>query len=107
MFSGDHGEHRLLGQREPAGQLWRQPPCGGSGAAAFHRGGLPRPGADAPLYGLLRGLRLGGGFDDGEQVSLAGYTDTSKHERVRFVIALTSDDGGMRFRLLDAIRSEL
>ncbi len=39
--------------------------------------------------------------------TLAGYADTSKHGRVRFVIALTSNDGAMRFRLLDAIRSEL
>ena len=39
--------------------------------------------------------------------TLAGYADTSKHGRVRFVIALTSNDGAMRFRLLEAIRSEL
>jgi D-alanyl-D-alanine carboxypeptidase/D-alanyl-D-alanine-endopeptidase (penicillin-binding protein 4) len=39
--------------------------------------------------------------------TLAGYADTSKHGRVRFVIALGGNDGGMRFRLLDAIRSEL
>jgi len=39
--------------------------------------------------------------------TLAGYADTSKHGRVRFVIALTNDDGAMRFRLLKAIRSEL
>ena len=39
--------------------------------------------------------------------TLAGYADTAKHGRVRFVIALTSNDGGMRFRLLKAIRSEL
>ena len=39
--------------------------------------------------------------------TLAGYADTSEHGRVRFVIALTSNDGGMRFRLLKAIRSEL
>jgi D-alanyl-D-alanine carboxypeptidase/D-alanyl-D-alanine-endopeptidase (penicillin-binding protein 4) len=39
--------------------------------------------------------------------TLAGYAETSKHGRVRFVIALTSNDGGMRFRLLKAIRSEL
>jgi serine-type D-Ala-D-Ala carboxypeptidase/endopeptidase (penicillin-binding protein 4) len=39
--------------------------------------------------------------------TLAGYADTSKHGRVRFVIALTSDDGAMRFRLLEAIQSEL
>jgi D-alanyl-D-alanine carboxypeptidase/D-alanyl-D-alanine-endopeptidase (penicillin-binding protein 4) len=39
--------------------------------------------------------------------TLAGYADTAKHGRVRFVIALTGNDGAMRFRLLDAIRSEL
>jgi serine-type D-Ala-D-Ala carboxypeptidase/endopeptidase (penicillin-binding protein 4) len=39
--------------------------------------------------------------------TLAGYADTSKHGRVRFVIALTSNDGAMRFRLLKAIQSEL
>src|SRR5215203_6862172 len=39
--------------------------------------------------------------------TLAGYADTSRHGRVRFVIALTSNDSGMRFRLLDAIRSGL
>jgi serine-type D-Ala-D-Ala carboxypeptidase/endopeptidase (penicillin-binding protein 4) len=38
---------------------------------------------------------------------LAGYADTSKHGRVRFVIALTSNDGAMRFRLLKTIQSEL
>ncbi|WP_230533266.1 D-alanyl-D-alanine carboxypeptidase/D-alanyl-D-alanine-endopeptidase [Microvirga roseola] len=39
--------------------------------------------------------------------TLAGYADTSKHGRVRFVIALTSNNGAMRFRLLKAIQSEL
>src|SRR3982751_5322892 len=39
--------------------------------------------------------------------TLAGYADTSKQGRVRFVIALTSNDGAMRFRLLKPIRSEL
>jgi D-alanyl-D-alanine carboxypeptidase/D-alanyl-D-alanine-endopeptidase (penicillin-binding protein 4) len=39
--------------------------------------------------------------------TLAGYADTSKHGRVRFVIALTSNDGAMRFRLLKAIQSNL
>ncbi|WP_244445210.1 D-alanyl-D-alanine carboxypeptidase [Microvirga sp. BSC39] len=39
--------------------------------------------------------------------TLAGYADTSKHGRVRFVIALTNNDGAMRFRLLKAIQSEL
>jgi D-alanyl-D-alanine carboxypeptidase/D-alanyl-D-alanine-endopeptidase (penicillin-binding protein 4) len=39
--------------------------------------------------------------------TLAGYADTSKHGRVRFVIALRSNNGAMRFRLLKAIQSEL
>jgi D-alanyl-D-alanine carboxypeptidase/D-alanyl-D-alanine-endopeptidase (penicillin-binding protein 4) len=39
--------------------------------------------------------------------TLAGYADTSKHGRVRFVIALTGNAGATRFRLLKAIQSEL
>ncbi len=39
--------------------------------------------------------------------TLAGYADTAKNGRVRFVISLTSNDGAMRFRLLKAIQSEL
>jgi D-alanyl-D-alanine carboxypeptidase/D-alanyl-D-alanine-endopeptidase (penicillin-binding protein 4) len=39
--------------------------------------------------------------------TLAGYADTASHGRVRFVIALSSNDGAMRFRLLKAIQSGL
>jgi serine-type D-Ala-D-Ala carboxypeptidase/endopeptidase (penicillin-binding protein 4) len=39
--------------------------------------------------------------------TLAGYADTSRHGRLRFVIALTSNDSEMRFRLLKVIQSEL
>ncbi len=39
--------------------------------------------------------------------TLAGYADTSKHGRVRFVIALRSNTGSMRFQLLKAIKSSL
>jgi serine-type D-Ala-D-Ala carboxypeptidase/endopeptidase (penicillin-binding protein 4) len=39
--------------------------------------------------------------------TLAGYAETSKHGRVRFVISLRSNDGAMRFRLLKAIQSGL
>jgi D-alanyl-D-alanine carboxypeptidase/D-alanyl-D-alanine-endopeptidase (penicillin-binding protein 4) len=39
--------------------------------------------------------------------TLAGYAETSRHGRVRFVIALRSNDGAMRFRLLKAIQSGL
>jgi len=63
----------------------------------------------APHAGLLRG-RDGGmnktGSLEGVR-TLAGYADTSGHGRVRFVIALTSNDGEMRFRLLRAIEAGL
>jgi D-alanyl-D-alanine carboxypeptidase/D-alanyl-D-alanine-endopeptidase (penicillin-binding protein 4) len=39
--------------------------------------------------------------------TLAGYADTSSHGRVRFVIALTSNDSTLRFRLLKAIQAGL
>ncbi len=63
----------------------------------------------APHADLLRG-RDGGMNKTGtlEGVStLAGYAKTSSHGRVRFAIALTSNDGDMRFRLLRAIESGL
>jgi D-alanyl-D-alanine carboxypeptidase/D-alanyl-D-alanine-endopeptidase (penicillin-binding protein 4) len=63
----------------------------------------------APHAALLHG-RDGGRNKTGtmEGVStLAGYADTSSHGRVRFVIAFTSNDGEMRFRLLRTIKSEL
>lgn len=63
----------------------------------------------APHADLLRG-RDGGmnktGSLEGVR-TLAGYADTSGHGRVRFVIALTSNDGDMRFRLLREIQSGL
>jgi D-alanyl-D-alanine carboxypeptidase/D-alanyl-D-alanine-endopeptidase (penicillin-binding protein 4) len=63
----------------------------------------------APHANLLRG-RDGGmnktGSLDGVR-TLAGYANTSSHGQVRFVIALTSNDGEMRFRLLRAIASGL
>jgi len=62
-----------------------------------------------PHAGLLRGgdraLFKTGTFAGVR--TLAGYADTSGHGRVRFVIALRSNDGAMRFRLLKAIQSEL
>ncbi len=39
--------------------------------------------------------------------TLAGYADTSGHGRVHFVISLTSSDGQLRFRVLQAIRAGL
>ncbi|HYF56963.1 MAG TPA: D-alanyl-D-alanine carboxypeptidase, partial [Salinarimonas sp.] len=39
--------------------------------------------------------------------TLAGYAGTSNHGRVRFVIALTGNEGATRFQLLKALRSAL
>ena len=63
----------------------------------------------APHANLLRGHDGGmnkTGSLDGVR-TLAGYANTSSHGQVRFVIALTSNDGEMRFRLLRAIKSGL
>jgi D-alanyl-D-alanine carboxypeptidase/D-alanyl-D-alanine-endopeptidase (penicillin-binding protein 4) len=63
----------------------------------------------APNANLLRGHDGGmnkTGSLDGVR-TLAGYADTASHGQVRFVIALTSNDGEMRFRLLRAIKSGL
>jgi D-alanyl-D-alanine carboxypeptidase/D-alanyl-D-alanine-endopeptidase (penicillin-binding protein 4) len=63
----------------------------------------------APHAGLLR-KEKGASFKTGtlEGVrTLAGYADTAQHGRVRFVISLKSNDGALRFRLLDAIKAEL
>jgi serine-type D-Ala-D-Ala carboxypeptidase/endopeptidase (penicillin-binding protein 4) len=62
-----------------------------------------------PHASLLRsgdGARFKTGTFSGVR-TLAGYADTSTHGRVRFVIALSGNDGAMRFRLLKAIQSAL
>jgi D-alanyl-D-alanine carboxypeptidase/D-alanyl-D-alanine-endopeptidase (penicillin-binding protein 4) len=63
----------------------------------------------APHAGLLKGgegTSYKTGTLDGVR-TLAGYTSTSAHGQMRFVIALKSNDGAMRFKLLKAIESEL
>jgi D-alanyl-D-alanine carboxypeptidase/D-alanyl-D-alanine-endopeptidase (penicillin-binding protein 4) len=65
---------------------------------------LFEPHADL-LRGRDGGMNKTGGMEGVR--TLAGYADTSSHGRVRFVIALTSNDGEMRFRLLRAIESGL
>ena len=62
-----------------------------------------------PHAGLLRsgdGTLFKTGTFSGVR-TLAGYADTSSHGRVRFVIALKSNDSAMRFRLLKAIQAGL
>ena len=62
----------------------------------------------APHADLLHGHDGGmnkTGTMDGVR-TLAGYADTSRHGRVRFVISLSTNDE-MRFRLLQAIESGL
>jgi D-alanyl-D-alanine carboxypeptidase/D-alanyl-D-alanine-endopeptidase (penicillin-binding protein 4) len=61
---------------------------------------------NATLLGSGRGTLFKTGTFSGVR-TLAGYADTSKHGRVRFVIALRSNDSAMRFRLLKAIQSGL
>jgi D-alanyl-D-alanine carboxypeptidase/D-alanyl-D-alanine-endopeptidase (penicillin-binding protein 4) len=57
------------------------------------------------LHGHDGGMNKTGTLDGVS--TLAGYADTASHGQVRFVIALTSNDGEMRFRLLRAIASGL
>lgn len=63
----------------------------------------------APNAGLLKkdkGASYKTGTLEGVR-TLAGYTDTAKHGRVRFVISLQSDNGALRFQLLQAIQADL
>ncbi len=63
----------------------------------------------APYAALMHGHDGGTnktGTMDGVR-TLAGYADTARHGRVRFVIALSGDEGAERFRLLRAIESGL
>jgi D-alanyl-D-alanine carboxypeptidase/D-alanyl-D-alanine-endopeptidase (penicillin-binding protein 4) len=57
------------------------------------------------LHGHDGGMNKTGTLDGVS--TLAGYADTKSHGRVRFVIALASNDGEMRFRLLRALASAL
>jgi D-alanyl-D-alanine carboxypeptidase/D-alanyl-D-alanine-endopeptidase (penicillin-binding protein 4) len=62
-----------------------------------------------PYAGLLRsgdGASFKTGTFSGVS-TLAGYANTSKHGRIRFVISLTDSDNAMRFRLLKAIQAGL
>ena len=63
----------------------------------------------APHADLLRsgkGALYKTGTLDGVR-TLAGYANTPKHGRVRFVVSLKNNNGALRFRLLKAIESEL
>ena len=62
-----------------------------------------------PNSGLLKGGR-GSKYKTGTMSgirTLAGYADTKKHGRVRFVIALKGNTGRMRYHLLSAIKKGL
>ena len=66
--------------------------------------GLFAPHADL-LHGHDGGMNKTGTFSGVR--TLAGYADTRKHGRVRFVIALGGNSGAMRFQLLKAIKAGL
>jgi D-alanyl-D-alanine carboxypeptidase/D-alanyl-D-alanine-endopeptidase (penicillin-binding protein 4) len=57
------------------------------------------------LHGHDGGLNKTGTFSGVR--TLAGYADTSKHGRVRFVISLGGNSGALRFQLLKAIEAGL
>lgn len=64
----------------------------------------------APHAGLLRKSRGGSRYKTGTFSgvrTLAGYANTSRHGRVRFVISLAGNTGTLRFKLLEAIEREL
>jgi D-alanyl-D-alanine carboxypeptidase/D-alanyl-D-alanine-endopeptidase (penicillin-binding protein 4) len=63
----------------------------------------------APHADLLKGSK-GAAYKTGTLLgvsTLAGYVDTAKHGRVRFVISLKGNYGALRFRLMRAIQSAL
>jgi D-alanyl-D-alanine carboxypeptidase/D-alanyl-D-alanine-endopeptidase (penicillin-binding protein 4) len=62
------------------------------------------PNADL-LHGHDGGLNKTGTMDGVR--TLAGYADTASHGRLRFVIALTSNDGELRFKVLHAVAAGL
>jgi D-alanyl-D-alanine carboxypeptidase/D-alanyl-D-alanine-endopeptidase (penicillin-binding protein 4) len=102
--------NEMLAQHDLAGSIHLEEGSGISRDNRFTARGLARllqlfkphatllRGGDGALYktGTFSGVR-----------TLAGYADTSRHGRVRFVISLKGNDGAMRFRLLKAIQSEL
>jgi serine-type D-Ala-D-Ala carboxypeptidase/endopeptidase (penicillin-binding protein 4) len=64
----------------------------------------------APHAELLRKTKKGSRYKTGTFSgvrTLAGYAKTSSHGNVRFVISLSGGTGKLRFRLLEAIESEL
>jgi D-alanyl-D-alanine carboxypeptidase/D-alanyl-D-alanine-endopeptidase (penicillin-binding protein 4) len=102
--------NEILGRHGLAGSIRLQEGSGISRGNRFTARGLARVlDLFEPHANLLQsgdGTRFKTGSIPGVR-TLAGYADTSKHGRVRFVIALTSNNSAMRFRLLKAIQSEL
>ena len=76
-----------------------------SAAATTSRPGASRGCSNFSRYGHDGGANKTGTLSGVS--TLGGYADTSRHGRVRFVISLGSNNGGMRFRLLRAIESGL
>lgn len=66
--------------------------------------GLLAPQADLLKRG--KGVAYKTGTLDGVR-TLAGYADTSRHGKVRFVISLKGNDGALRLRLMQAIQAAL
>jgi D-alanyl-D-alanine carboxypeptidase/D-alanyl-D-alanine-endopeptidase (penicillin-binding protein 4) len=100
----------MLAEQGLAGEIHLEEGSGISRDNRFTARGLAKVLAlFAPHADLLRGHDGGmnkTGTMDGVR-TLAGYADTASHGRVRFVISLSGNDGGTRFRLLRVIEAEL
>jgi D-alanyl-D-alanine carboxypeptidase/D-alanyl-D-alanine-endopeptidase (penicillin-binding protein 4) len=102
--------NEVLGQHDLADAIHLEEGSGISRGNRFTARGLARvldlfkPQAD--LLPAGEGARFKTGTIPGVR-TLAGYAHTPNHGRVRFVIALESNDGAMRFRLLKAIQAGL
>jgi len=102
--------NEMLAAHDLAGAIHLEEGSGISRDDRFTARGLAKVlGLFAPHANLLKtgkGASFKTGTLDGVR-TLAGYADTSKHGRVRFVISLKGNNGALRFQLLEALGSEL
>lgn len=103
--------HEILALHRLEGDIYLEEGSGISRGNHFTARGLAELlDAFAPHAKLLRGRRGGSRFKTGTFSgvrTLAGYANTAKHGRVRFVISLSGNTGKMRYRLLREIERGL
>ncbi len=100
----------MLAAHDLAGAIHLEEGSGISRGNRFTARGLAKVlGLFAPHANLLKrskGAAYKTGTLDGVR-TLAGYADTAKHGKVRFVISLKGNTGALRFRLMRAIQGAL